>query len=111
MESAFLKYFGDSPIFRVIDFLIDNHIFDYSVTTVSKETNTAKKTVYKIFSRLLKNKCLIKTRIEGKNIMYKLNLSHPFIKGLMKMDYELAKSVNVSQVKNEKEDALIETVC
>jgi hypothetical protein len=35
-RSAFLKVFGDSPVLRVVDFLIVNDGFDYSMTDIAQ---------------------------------------------------------------------------
>ena len=35
-KSVFLEIFGDSPILRVLDFLVVNEEFDYSMTDIAK---------------------------------------------------------------------------
>ena len=35
--STFLKIFGDSPLLRVMDFLVIHEEFDYSMTDIAKE--------------------------------------------------------------------------
>ena len=34
-KTAFLEIFGDSPILRVLDFLVVNEDFDYSMTDIA----------------------------------------------------------------------------
>ena len=38
-KSSFRIVFGDSPILRVLDFLIVNDDFDYSLTDIAKLSN------------------------------------------------------------------------
>ena len=37
-KSLFLEQFGDTPQLRVIDFLIENHFFDYPMTEIARES-------------------------------------------------------------------------
>jgi len=38
-KTAFLQIFGDSPVLRVLDFLIVNEDFDYSTTDIAEYSN------------------------------------------------------------------------
>ena len=40
-KSFFLMQFGDTPQLRVMDFLIDNHFFDYPLKEIAKEGNVS----------------------------------------------------------------------
>ncbi len=90
-KSLFLEQFGDTPQLRVMDFLIDNHFFDYPMTEIARESNVSYNSLKLFFPRLVNSGILIKTRKIGKSQYYKLNLSNIFVKNLIKLDWLLAK--------------------
>ena len=85
-KSLFIDFFGDYPIIRVLDFLIENEIFDYSRKDIAKYSDVSWNTLEKFFKRLLKMKIIIRTRKVGKSDMYKINLENPIVKKLIEMD-------------------------
>jgi len=90
-KSLFLMQFGDTPQLRVLDFLIDNHFFDYPMTGIAKESNVSYNSIKKFFFKLIKSKIIIKTRKVGKSDYYKLNIDNIFVSNLMKLDWMLSK--------------------
>ncbi len=91
-KSIFLQYMGSTPQMRVIDFLMENHFFDFPITEIARKSRVSYNTLKKFFPKFLRYGIVIKTRKIGKSIYYKLNLSHPFVKSLMKLDWELSKA-------------------
>lgn len=90
-KSLFLMQFGDTPQLRVMDFLIDNHFFDFPMTEIARESNVSYNSLKIFFPQLIKSKILIKTRTIGKSDYYKLNLENSFVKNLIKLDWILTK--------------------
>jgi hypothetical protein len=90
-KSLFLKYFGDTPQLRVMDFLIDNHFFDYPLTEIAKESNISYNSLKFFFSDFIKNGIVCKTRKIGKSDYYKLNMENEFVKNLIKLDWLITK--------------------
>lgn len=97
-KSFFLMQFGDTPQLRVLDFLIENHFFDYPMTVLAKESNVSYNSIKKFFSGLIKSKIIIKTRRVGKSDYYKLNLDNPFIGNLIKLDWILTKKNTLKEL-------------
>jgi hypothetical protein len=94
-KSMFLECFGDTPQLRVLDFLIDNHMFDFPMTEMAKGSNVSYNSLKLFFPNLIDSKILIKTRKVGKSDYYRLNLENPFIKILMNLDWSLVKNSSV----------------
>ena len=90
-KSLFLEQFGDTPQLRVMDFLIDNHFFDYPMTEMARESNVSYNSLKLFFPNFIKSGILAKTRKIGKSDYYKLNLNNLFVKNLIKLDWLLAK--------------------
>jgi len=91
-KSLFLKQFGDTPQLRVVDFLIENFYFDFPLTEIARESNVSYNSLKSFISDFLNNKFLIKTRKIGKSDYYKINMENPFVKDLIKLDWNLSKS-------------------
>ena len=91
-KSLFLECFGDTPQLRVLDFLIDNHFFDFPVTAIARESNVSYNSLKVFFEQFLEAGILVKTRRIGKSDYFKLNIENPFVKNLMKLDWSLVKS-------------------
>ena len=87
-ESVLLQYFGDTPILRIIDFLLENRLFDYSKKQIIDETGLAKATFYKYWGKLVELEIVDPTRSFGKTKLYKLNEQNPVVKKIK--DVELA---------------------
>jgi len=90
-KSLFLEQFGDTPKLRVLDFLIDNHFFDYPMTEIARGSNVSYNSLRLFFPNLVKSGIICKTRKIGKSDYYKLNINNPFIKNLVKLDWILTK--------------------
>jgi len=88
-KSVFIEFFGDYPIIRVLDFLIENEIFDYSKKDIAKYSGVAWNTLEKFFDRMVGKEIIIRTRKVGKSEMYKLNLENPIIQKLIEIDKKL----------------------
>ena len=85
------KYFGDTPQLRVMDFLIDNQFFDYPITEVARGSNVSYNSLIVFFPWLVKSGILIRTRKVGKSDYFKLNINHPFVSNLIKLDWQIVK--------------------
>ena len=100
-KSLFLKYFGDTPQLRVIDFLIDNHFFDYPVTEIARESNVSYNSLKVFFPYFIQSEIVCKTRKIGKSDYFKLNLDNQFVRNLIKLDWSLTKRNLLPEIKEE----------
>ncbi|MDO8467355.1 MAG: hypothetical protein Q7S56_00190 [Nanoarchaeota archaeon] len=88
-KSFFLMQFGDTPQLRVLDFLIDNHFFDFPLTEIARGSNVSYNSLKSFFENFIKSEIVIKTRRIGKSDYFKLNLDNQFVKDLIKLDWSL----------------------
>ena len=100
-KSLFLQHFGDTPQLRVIDFLVDNHFFDFPMTEIARGSNVSYNSLKVFFNNFLKSGILTKTRKIGKSDYYKLDMKNPFIKNLIKLDWILTKKNILQEEKQE----------
>ena len=79
-KSVFLDIFGDSPVLRVLDFLVVNEDFDYSMTDIANLSGIGYSTLKLFWIKLEKQKIVKQERFVGKAKMYKLNFDNPLVK-------------------------------
>jgi hypothetical protein len=101
-KSFFLMQFGDTPKLRVLDFLIGFHFFDYPLTEIAKGSNVGYNSLKVFFEDFVKSSIIIKTRKIGKSEYYKLNMENPFVKNLIKLDWNLTKSNILPELEKKK---------
>lgn len=90
-----MKVFGDYPQIRVLDFLIENDIFDYSKTQIAELSDVSFNTLENLWDRLLGEGIIKKTRKIGNSQMYQLNKEDPIVNMLLEIDKKLMlESIN-----------------
>lgn len=97
-KSVFLEVFGDTPKLRVFDFLIENHMFDYPMTEIAKQSNISYNSIKVFFKGWIKEGIMIRTRRIGKSDYYRLNLKNVFVNNLIKLDWILTKKILVPEL-------------
>ena len=90
-KSLFVEFLGDYPLIRVLDFLIENRIFDYSKKDICKYADVSWNTLEDFWDGLEKNGLVTHTRKVGKANMYKLNTANPMANQLIELDKALMK--------------------
>lgn len=100
--SLFVKFFGNAPIVKVMDFLIENRIFDYSKTEISRESGIGWSTLHGIWGEIEKNKIVIKTRAIGRAEMYRLNTENPIVKKFIELDRTFSRNYSDSTILKKK---------
>ena len=100
-KSLMLEHFGDTPQLRILDFLIDNHMFDFPLTEIARESNVSYNSLKAIFPYFVNSEIVYKTRKVGKSDYYKLNLKNSFVKNLVKLDWILTKRNVLPEIEDE----------
>jgi DNA-binding transcriptional regulator YhcF (GntR family) len=102
-ESVFIEYFGDCPILRIIDFLIEDYLFDYSKKEIAKQSGVAWNTFKKYFDRLVEHQFVIRTRKVGKSEMFMINKENLIVQKL----FEINKALMLNVIKEADKEAKI----
>ncbi|MBU0532423.1 hypothetical protein KKB44_02925 [Candidatus Micrarchaeota archaeon] len=90
-KSVFVQFLGDAPLIRVIDFLIENSIFDYTKTEIAENSRISRASLYNIWSTLERYELVTKTRKIGNTVLYKLNKENPVVQKLIELDLKISK--------------------
>ncbi|MGQ9597552.1 MAG: winged helix-turn-helix domain-containing protein [Thermoproteota archaeon] len=99
-QSLLLKTLGDSPKLRIIDFFLDNPLFDFTKKEVIEALGMSKQTFYKYFKDIEKYRIVSVSRRIGKAKLYKINLENPMVK--MLKEYETQLSLQMAEQEAEK---------
>jgi len=94
-ESILIKTLGDSPKLRIIDFFLDNPLFDFTKKEVVEALGMSKQTFYKYFPDLEKYGIVKVSRKIGRAKLYKINLEHPLVE--MLREYEKKISLQIAE--------------
>ncbi|MBI4053111.1 MAG: hypothetical protein HY394_03690 [Candidatus Diapherotrites archaeon] len=106
-KSLFVDFFGDYPMIRVLDFLIENDIFDYGKKEICRNAGVSWNTMETFWGQLEEKGAVKYTRQVGKAKMYKLNIANPVVKQLIELDrLLLRKSMDGIGQPKEKTKAL-----
>ena len=101
-KTAFLEIFGDSPILRVLDFLVVNEDFDYSMTDIASLSGVGYSTLKLLWNKLEKEGIVVNVRTVGKAKKYKLDLANTVKKKFRDFYWETTKQKVHEKIK-EKE--------
>lgn len=83
--SIFIKYLGNSPKIRILDYLLTVRELDFSLTDIAENSGIGRATLYRLLDDMIKEKIIIPTRTVGRAKLFKLNMENPQIKQIMKL--------------------------
>jgi len=101
--SVLVEYFGEHPIVRITDFLIENKLFDYSKKQIMEEVGISKATLFKYFPKLEEAGIVKLSRKFGKTKLYKINAESPIVKRIIDLGLTLADEASRGVVDEELE--------
>jgi hypothetical protein len=90
-KSSLVEFLGDTPLIRVVDFFIENSIFDYTKKDIAENAGISRASLYKIWPTLEKYELVKESRKIGKTTLYKLKRENPVVKKLIELDLKISK--------------------
>src|SRR3989344_3109637 len=90
-KTTFTAMFGESPIIKVLDFLVVNEDFDYSMTDIAKLSGVGYSTLKLFWPRLEREHIVQQVRVVGKAKLYKLNLTNPLVRKFRDFYWSISK--------------------
>lgn len=85
---------------KILDFLIVFDDYDYSISDIARFSGLSFKTTLNEIKILKSDEFIIKTRISGKSIMYKLNLNLKSVQLIT----QLAKDIAINRIKKSQKN-------
>ncbi len=83
--TIFREALGNSPVIRVLDFLIEGRGLDYSLSDIAKNSNIGWTTLHRIWDNLLRLRIVKPTREIGRAKLFRLNEENHSAKELIKL--------------------------
>ena len=83
--TIFREALGDSPVIRVLDFLIEGRGLDYSLSDITENANIGWTTLHRIWDNLVQLNIVVPTRKIGRAKLFKLNEENPAVEKLIKL--------------------------
>ena len=83
--TIFIEALGDSPVIRVLDFLIEGRGLDYSLSDIAENSNTGWTTLHRIWDKLVKLEIVKHTRDIGRAKLFRINEENKAVKELIRV--------------------------
>jgi len=85
-KSLLIKFLGENPIFRIIDFLIENKGMDVTKKVITEGAGISRAALFKYWGQLEEQEIVLVTRQFGKTKLYTLNSKNPIVKKLLELE-------------------------
>ena len=99
-DSLLIRALGSSPKLRIIDYLLDYKLNDFTKKEIVEALGMSKLTFYKYFKDLQELGLVIASRKIGRATLYKINIENPMVK--MLIEYEAKLSLQIAEQEAEK---------
>ena len=100
-DSLLIKALGSSPKLRILDYLLDYKLNDFTKKEIVEALGMSKLTFYKYFKDLEDLGLVSPSRKIGRATLYKINLNNPMVK--MLIEYETKLSLQMAEKELEKQ--------
>lgn len=106
-KTLLVRCLGNSPALRIVDFFLDNRLFDYSKSEILKNLNIGRTTFFNYWNDLERFGVVGVTGQIGKSKLYRLNEKDEIVKRLMALDSALCKQAMGKAVKESRKSEAI----
>ena len=90
-DSIFIRLTGNMPLFRILDFFIDNKGLDFSKKDVSLGAEISKASLFNYWPELETRGIVKVTRTFGKTKLYTLNSENPLTQKILELEAALIR--------------------
>ncbi len=90
-----IRALGSSPKLRILDYLLDYKLNDFTKREILEALGMSKLTLYKYFRDLEELGLVVASRKIGRATLYKVNLENPMVK--MLIEYETQLSLKIAE--------------
>lgn len=104
--TIFREALGDSPVIRVLDFLIEGRGLDYSLSDITENSNIGWTTLHRIWEKLVQLKIVVPTREIGRAKLFKLNEENPAVRKLINL-YDTLLYLETEKYFSKKVEAMV----
>jgi len=102
-KSLLLKLTGEMPLFKIIDFLVENKGMDFDKTELAKGAGISRASLFNYWEELLKHGIVKITRQFGKTKLFTLNSKSLIVKKILELEKALIAEALEKEEHNKKE--------
>ena len=106
-KSLLLNLTGDMPLFKIIDFLLDNKGMDFSKTEIAEGAEISRASLFNYWNELERHGIIKVTRSFGKTKLYTLNSKNPVTQKIIELEKTLIAET-IDKEFNKKKEIVIE---
>ena len=103
MKSLLIETFGNYPMIRVIDFLLENRIFDYSKAEIARQAGISRTTLDVFWKNLVNESIVKKSRTIGRATLYRFNPGSEISRKIIELDFVISKQHAEKPLESEAE--------
>ena len=103
-KSLLLNLTGDMPMFKIVDFLLDNKGMDFSKTDIAKGAEISRASLFNYWTEIEKHGIVKTTRSFGKTKLYTLNNKNPVTQKIIELEKTL---ISESLEKAKKKEIIV----
>ncbi len=85
-QSLLIKFLGENPVFKIIDFLIENKGIDLTKKDIIEGAGISRASLFNYWKQIEEQEIVLVTRKFGKTKLYTLNSKNPIIKKLLELE-------------------------
>ena len=85
-KSLLIKFLGENPVFRIVDFLIENKGLDVTKKEIIEGAEISRASLFKVWKQLEEQEIVIAKRQFGKTKLYSLNSKNPLVRKLLELE-------------------------
>lgn len=85
-KSLLIKFLGDNPIFKIIDFLIENKGMDMTKKDIIEGAEISRASLFNYWQQLEEQEIVSTTRQFGKTKLYTLNSKNQIVKKILELE-------------------------
>ena len=107
-KSLLLNLTGDMPLFKIIDFLLENKGMDFSKSDIAKGSGISRASLFNYWNEIEKHSIVKVTRSFGKTKLYTINTKNPVIQKIIELERTLITEA-MNKAFNHKKRLVIES--
>ena len=85
-KSLLIKFLGENPVLKIVDFLIENKGMDLTKKDIIDGAGISKATLFNYWKQIEEQDIVVVTRKFGKTKLFTLNSKNPLIKKLLELE-------------------------
>jgi len=87
METSLLvRFLGENPVFKIIDFLIENKGMEVTKKQIIEGSGISRAALFKYWKQIEEQEIVLIRRQFGKTKLYTLNSKNPIVKKLLELE-------------------------